>query len=135
MRGVSFGLVASLFQLVLVPVVSAQTHQFSGDIWSEADSGRIVRASNATVYLWPDNSDVMNVIRAACTASTADAVSWPSARQALNAPPSSVPVSTAVTRDLALLHSIAQLPHAMVEADSMGHFMFDSIPSGTYWIE
>jgi TonB family protein len=44
---------ALMAQFALVPVASAQTHKFTGDIWTEADSGRIVYASGATVYLWP----------------------------------------------------------------------------------
>lgn len=124
---------------VTVPITSAyaqaQTHQLSGDVWSEADSGRVVKASHATVYLWPDKSDVTSVINSACTASSADMTSWMIARQALNDTASSIPVSATVTRDLVLLRSIAQLPHATVEADSTGHFAFDSIPAGSYWIE
>ena len=129
------GLVASLVQLVFVPAASAQTHNFAGDIWTEADSGRIVRASDATVYLWPDHTDVMSVINSACVASKADMTSWMVARQVLNDTDSFIPVNAVVTRDIALLRSIAQLPHAIVQADSMGHFVFDSIPSGSYWIE
>lgn len=126
-------------QFVAMPVASAyaqaQTHRLSGDVWTEADSGRIVRPSDATVYLWPDNSDVMGVINSACAASGADMTSWMIARRTVNDSTSSTSASATITRDLALLRSIAQLPHAIVEADSTGHFAFDSIPSGTYWIE
>jgi TonB family protein len=129
------GVAALMAQFVSAPVASAQTHKFTGDVWTEADSGRIVRASGATVYLWPNNADVTNVISSACTASTTDMTSWMIARQVLNDSASFIPVSAVVTRDLALLRSIAQLPHAIVEADSMGHFVFDSVPSGSYWVE
>jgi TonB family protein len=137
MRSAAYAMLIA--QLAAIPVASvcaqARTHQLSGDVWSEADSGRVVMASHAIVYLWPDNSDVMSAINLACTASSADMASWMIARQALNDTNSSIPVSTTVTHDLALLRSIAQLPHATVEADSMGRFAFDSIPSGSYWVE
>lgn len=129
------GVAASMAQFVSAPVASAQTHKFIGDIWTEADSGRIVRASGATVYLWPEIASVTSVINSACTAYRADMTSWTTARESLNDTGSVIPAGAAVTRDLALLHSIAQLPHALVQADSLGHFVFDSIPSGTYWIE
>ncbi|MES2359117.1 MAG: energy transducer TonB [Gemmatimonadota bacterium] len=122
-------------QFVSAPVASAQTHKFTGDIWTEADSGRIVHASGATVYLWPEIAAVKSVMNSACTAYRTDMTSWTTARETLNDTGSAIPASAAVTRDLALLHSIAQLPHAMVQADSLGHFVFDSIPGGTYWIE
>jgi TonB family protein len=128
-----------LAQFAAVPIASmhaqARTHQLTGDVWSEADSGRVVRASHATVYLWPDNSDVMSTINSACTASSADTTSWMIARRALNDTNSSIPASATVAHDLALIRSMVQLPHATVEADSMGHFAFDSIPSGNYWVE
>jgi TonB family protein len=129
------GVVASLAQFVSAPVASAQSHKFAGDIWTEADSGRIVHASGATVYLWPEITAVTSVINSACAAYRADKTSWMTARETLNDTSSAVPASAAVMRDQTLLHSIAQLPHAMVQADSLGHFVFDSIPSGTYWIE
>ncbi|HXF23595.1 MAG TPA: energy transducer TonB [Gemmatimonadaceae bacterium] len=129
------GVAVLMMQFASAPVASAQTHKFTGDIWTEADSGRIVYASGATVYLWPEIAAVKSAMNSACTAYTTDMTSWTAARETLNDTGSAIPASTAVTRDLALLHSIAQLPHAMVQADSLGHFVFDSIPSGTYWIE
>ena len=129
------GVAALMAQFVSAPVASAQTHKFTGEIWTEADSGRIVHASGATVYLWPEIAAVTSAINSACTAYRTDMTSWTTARETLNDTGSAIPASAAVTRDLALLHSIAQLPHAVVQADSLGQFVFDSIPGGTYWIE
>ena len=129
------GVAVLMMQFASVPVASAQTHRISGDVWTEADSGRIVRASSALVYLWPNDTVVTKVINSACVASKADMTSWMVARQALNDTDPVFPVSAVVARDLALLRSIAQLPHAMVTTDSVGHFVFDSIPNGNYWIE
>lgn len=129
------GVAALMAQFVSAPIASAQTHKFTGEIWTEADSGRIVHASGATVYLWPEIATVTSAINSACAAYTTDATSWIAAREALNDTAPTIRATAAVTHDLALLHSIAQLPHAMVQADSLGHFVFDSIPSGTYWIE
>jgi len=129
------GVAALMAQFVSAPAASAQTHSINGDVWTEADSGRVVRASSALVYLWPRDTVVTNLINSACVASKADMTSWMVARQALNDTDSVVPVSAVVARDLALLRSIAQLPHAMVATDSVGHFVFDSIPNGNYWIE
>ena len=129
------GVAALMAQFVSASVASAQMHSVSGDIWTEADSGRIVHASSATVYLWPEITAVTSVINSACAAYRTDTTSWMTARETLNDTGSAVPASAAVMRDQTLLHSIAQLPHAMVQADSLGHFVFDSIPPGTYWIE
>lgn len=128
--------VAGLAAISIKPTYAqAPTQKFSGDIWTEADSGRIVKGSDAVVYLWPDDSAVTNVINSACAASTADMTAWMVARQVLNDTTPGVPLSATVTHDLALLHTIAQLPHAIVQADSLGHFTFDSIPPGSYWVE
>lgn len=129
------GLLTLLVQPVSARTASAQTHSVSGDIWTEADSGRIVHASSAMVYLWPEITAVTSVIKSACAAYRTDTTSWMTARETLNDTGSAVRASAAVMRDQTLLHSIAQLPHAMVQADSLGHFVLDSIPPGTYWIE
>jgi hypothetical protein len=52
--------------------------------------GRVVKAAGATVYLWPNDSDVMGVISSACAASSADMTSWMIARRTLNGADSSI---------------------------------------------
>lgn len=132
---VLIGVSAMLGQTAVAHSASAQDHNLAGDIWSEADGGRIVRAANATVYLWPDQPDVMRVIDSACTASKADMRSWIAARTALN--DSSAPDfgNPAVAHDMAILRALAKLPHATIGADTVGHFAFSDIPYGSYWVE
>ncbi|MGI8508699.1 MAG: hypothetical protein ACR2MQ_05190 [Gemmatimonadaceae bacterium] len=129
--------------LVLAPnVVGAQNgviqteavnrQQISGVVWAVLPSGAVLTGSKADIYVWADNSTSKAMFDSACKASTDDKTAWLTARAELTDPTTGSSGSTVEDRDIRLLRSLTQLPHATAQADSTGHFAVADIPNGSY---
>lgn len=106
----------------------------AGDVWYN-NGARTVRISGALVYLWPSQIDVTSVLDSACAAARSDPDAWLMARRELNHPDTTRAMGEGVVRNLGILRAMTALPHSVVSADTAGHFKFESVPYGSYWVE
>lgn len=128
------GHAASLAGQAPAATESTPTQRVEGTIWTQLPGGESLRGVGATVYLWVDTPQLHTALTAACTSARANPLPWIAARTELESP-AGVPLDSATTADLVILHDIASVRHAVATANSRGDFTFDDVPLGEYWLE